>query len=67
MSDTENLNIGKIKTVQILNGVGKRNENYRIDVEDEYGKTRQLLLTPSMFFHATRLFSREFLCNPDAA
>ena len=67
MSHTENPNIGHIKTVRVLTGNGQKAEAYRIDVKDEFGKTRRLLLSPAMFFHSTRLFSREFLFNPDAA
>lgn len=59
--------LGHIQTVNIIDGIGRKAENYRIDVLDEFGKKRRLLLTPLAFFNATRLFSRDIKGNPQAA
>lgn len=59
--------LGHLATVHAYDGRGSMRENYRFSVKDEFGKNRNLLLTPTMFFEATRLFSREIKGNPEAA
>lgn len=59
--------LGHLATVRAYDGRGTMRENYRFSLKDEYGKKRNLLLTPGMFFEATRLFSREIKGNPEAA